>query len=110
MDIKNSREKYPLTVGVPDFDVRPVEESVALLLSGAVDYEFRTTVVAEFHTLADMEEIGGWIRGAKRYFLQNFVDSGHLISQNVHGVDLASMKDLQRIAAKYVEKVELRGI
>ena len=110
MDIKNSREKYPLTVGVPDFDVRPVEESVALLLSGAVDYEFRTTIVAEFHTFEDMEKIGGWIRGAKRYFLQNFVDSGHLISQNVHGVDLASMKDLQRIAAKYVEKVELRGI
>ncbi len=110
MDIKNSREKYPLTVGVPDFDVRPIEESVAYLMSGVVDYEFRTTVVAEFHTFADMEKIGSWIKGAKRYFLQNFVDSGHLISQNVHGVDEPSMKGLQRIAAKYVEKVELRGI
>lgn len=110
MDIKNSREKYPVTVGVPHFDVKPVEESVTYLMSGAVDYEFRTTVVAEFHTLDDMENIGQWIRGAKRYFLQSFVDSGELISQNVHGVDEASMKALQRIAQKYVKKVELRGI
>lgn len=110
MDIKNSREKYPLTVGLPDFDVRPVEESVSYLMSGAVDYEFRTTVVAECHTFDDMEKIGSWIKGAKRYFLQNFVDSGHLISPDMHGVDEPSMKGLQRIAAKYVEKVELRGI
>ena len=110
MDIKNSRAKYPLTVGIPTFDVRPIEESVAYLMSDAVDYEFRTTVVAEFHTLQDMEEIGGWIAGAKRYFLQNFVDSDHLIDPNVHGVDESSMKALQRIASKYVKKVELRGI
>lgn len=110
MDIKNSRAKYPLTVGIPDFDIAPVEESVKYLLSDAVDYEFRTTVVAEFHTLQDMEEIGEWIAGAKRYFLQNFVASDHLIDPNMHGVDAASMKALQRIASKYVKKVELRGI
>ncbi len=110
MDIKNSRAKYPQTVGLPNFDIAPIEESVAYLLSGVVDYEFRTTVVAELHTLQDMEDIGGWIAGAKRYYLQNFVESDHLINPDMHGVDEASMKALQRIAAKYVEKVELRGI
>ena len=47
MDIKNSPEKYPATVGIPGFDVSPVRASAALLLEGKVDYEFRTTVVAE---------------------------------------------------------------
>lgn len=36
MDIKNCREKYAGTVGVPDFDLAPVEESIQLLVPAAV--------------------------------------------------------------------------
>ncbi len=110
MDIKNSKELYSKTVGVKDFDITPVSESVDFLLSGKVDYEFRTTIVAEFHTLESMEEIGKWIKGAKRYFLQNFVDSGNLISDKVHGVDKESMIKLKEVANKYISCVEIRGI
>ena len=49
MDVKNCRERYGETVGIPAFDTAGVEESVAFLLSGAVDYEFRTTVTAQHH-------------------------------------------------------------
>ena len=49
MDLKNSREKYARTVGLGQFDVRPIEESVEYLLEGHVPYAFRTTVVREFH-------------------------------------------------------------
>ena len=45
MDIKNSLEKYPWTVGVPGFDTAPVERSARLLMEGPADYEFRTTLV-----------------------------------------------------------------
>ena len=45
MDIKNCREKYGETVGIPNFDTAPVEESVRLLRSSGVEYEFRTTLV-----------------------------------------------------------------
>lgn len=75
MDIKNSRENYPQTVGVPDFDTAPVEESVRLLRAGSVSCEFRTTLVRELHSLQDLTAIGQWLRGAPHYYLQNFVDS-----------------------------------
>ena len=68
MDIKNSKEKYPLTVGLKSFDLRPLEESVAFLLEGHVDYEFRTTVVSEFFTKEDFHKIGQWISGADAYY------------------------------------------
>lgn len=110
MDIKNSKEKYAETIGLNAYDLSNVEKSVALLLEGRVDYEFRTTVVAEYHTPQDIVAIGGWIKGAKRYFLQNFVDSGNLIGDNMHAVSKEFMKELQNEAAKFVEKVELRGI
>ena len=110
MDIKNSKEKYAQTIGLESYDISGVEKSVALLLKGNVDYEFRTTVVAEYHTPQDIVAIGEWIKGAKRYFLQNFVDSGNLIGSNMHPVSKEIMKELQNSAEKFVEKVELRGI
>ena len=42
MDIKNAPEKYAETAGAA-VRLEDIRESVSLLLSGAVDYEFRTT-------------------------------------------------------------------
>lgn len=110
MDIKNSRERYAETVGLKSFDIAPIEESVGFLMSGAVDFEFRTTIVSELHSEADMVKIGEWINGAPRYFLQRFKDSGNLISQGFTEPSIGLMKNLQEIAEKYVQKVELRGV
>jgi pyruvate formate lyase activating enzyme len=79
MDIKNSPDKYPLTAGCDTVDMSAIEESVRYLLSDVVDYEFRTTVTAQLHTPQDIVAIARWIQGAKRYFLQNFKDSGDLV-------------------------------
>ena len=74
MDIKNSREGYAKTIGIEDYNMENVEESVQFLLENTVPYEFRTTVVREFHQRADFESIANWIQGAKRYYLQQFVE------------------------------------
>ena len=73
VDIKNCWEKYGETVGVPDIDVSPVKKTVELLSLNKVDYEFRTTVVKRFHTKDDISRLCAAIKGAPRYFLQNFV-------------------------------------
>ena len=77
MDIKNSPERYGETAGVPGLDLGPIRESVSWLLEGHVDYEFRTTVVRQFHDSASFRAIGPWISGARRYFLQAFIDRDH---------------------------------
>ena len=109
MDIKNCKEKYGLTAGIPNFDITPVEESVGLLMTGATDYEFRTTVTRELHTAADIENIGRWIQGAKRYFLQNFEDSGNLIGQGYHGFTEEEIRRMAKLASQYMEHVGVRG-
>lgn len=110
MDIKNSPAMYPATVGIEGFDVTPIRESVAYLLEGHVDYEFRTTVVKEFHTEASIREAARWIAGAPRYFLQSFVDSGNLIGTGLTGLSPAEMQALQAVAAEFVKETALRGI
>lgn len=110
MDVKNCREKYGMTVGLPHFDTAPIEESVAFLLSGKVPFEFRTTVVEEFHTVEDIVKISEWIAGAPRYFLQNFVDSEHLIGENLHPASKDTLSAMRDAARKNVPPTNLRGL
>ena len=110
MDIKNRREKYAETAGMPGFDLAPVEESVRLLQSSGVDFEFRTTVVREFHTAADIRAIGQWLEGSPRYFLQKFVDSGDLVGTGCHGLEDTEMQALAETARPWFREVALRGV
>ena len=82
MDIKNSPQRYAEACGGVDI-LSEVQESVLLLQDSPTDYEFRTTVCKPLHTEKEMEEIGRWLKGAKRYFLQPFVNSGNLVSGGV---------------------------
>ena len=110
MDIKNSPEKYPQTVGVPNFDLSPVQKSIALLRDAGVKYEFRTTVVRQLHTADDILAIGRWLEGDPRYYLQNFVDSGTLIAQGFSGFTAEELHGFQALAQPFFGAVRLRGV
>ena len=110
MDIKNSKEKYVLSAGIDSLDITQIEKSVSFLLENHVEYEFRTTVVNELHTLQDIESAAEWISGAQKYFLQSFTDSGDLICDNLSAVETQTIKMMQEVASKYVKNVEIRGI
>lgn len=110
MDVKNSPERYAETTGVPNLNLMPYRESVSFLLSDAVDYEFRTTVVAQYHDEASFEAIGDWIAGAKRYFLQAFTDRDTV---PVRGLSAPGKEQLERyrsIVLPKVKSVEIRGV
>ncbi len=110
MDIKNSPEKYALTIGLENCDLSEIEKSKDLLLEGKVEYEFRTTVVREFHEVADFEKIGAWIRGAKHYYLQNFEDHGTCIRDGLGEVGQDILEQMKETVSAYVEHVDIRGI
>jgi len=110
MDIKNSPGKYAMTIGLPALDLSRVKESIALIMAKAPDYEFRTTVVKEFHEEKDFEGIGELIRGADKYFLQAFTDRD---SVPYGGLSAPSGEALERFAGvmrRYVRRAEIRGV
>ena len=109
MDIKSSPSDYPAACGVADIDVSKIDTSVQMLLSGNVDYEFRTTVTRELHSLAEMEDIGKWRAGAKRYFLQGFKDSGDLISDGFSAIDTKTEAEFLKAVRVYVPTAQTRG-
>ena len=109
MDIKNSKESYQKTVGLEKFDIKPIEESVDFLMSGTVDFEFRTTLVRQLHTERDMYSIATWLRGDEKYFLQSFIDSGDLLSDRLSGYDKKETEDLLKLIKVHVKNAQIRG-
>ncbi|MBK5254219.1 MAG: anaerobic ribonucleoside-triphosphate reductase activating protein [Peptostreptococcaceae bacterium] len=113
MDVKNSKEKYALTAGIPelikDNVVEKINESINLLMEDRVDYEFRTTVTKELHNIEDMNGIGRWIKGSKRYFIQNFIDSGRTIKEGYTGQTKDWLDEAKEAVQQHVQEVDLRG-
>ena len=110
MDIKNAPDRYGETIGIQNAPKEQVLASVEFLLRNKVDYEFRTTVVREFHTREDIAEIGRWITGAKRYYLQKFENSGDLIGTGCRAYTDEIMQQALGIVQEYVPNAQLRGI
>ena len=110
MDLKNSPEKYAATCGCEKVELCDIMESIALIMGSGVEYEFRTTAVAQLHTDGDFAAMGEMIKGAKRWFIQNFVDSGGLIASGLSAAAAEDMRCWRGIAAEFVENAEIRGI
>lgn len=109
MDIKNSPSKYPLTAGMENADVEAVKESAALLMRGGCAYEFRTTVVRELHEESDFFAIGEWLRGAEKYFLQKFRNTGGCLSEGYSEVSEETAQGYRDILSLFIKNVSLRG-
>lgn len=111
MDIKNCPERYRETAGLPDtYDLTPIEESIRLLMDGNVPYEFRTTIVREYHRPQDVVSMAQWIQGASRYYIQGFVSSENVIKPGLHGLDPAEMDSVLSLISSYVPSVSVRGL
>ena len=116
MDIKNSKEKYGLTAGVPGLSMDKIEESMAFLLSGTVDYEFRTTVVRELHEEKDFQNMAAWILSlssgnrAKRLFLQSFVARDSVLCPGYSAPQEGEMANFLASVSVCAESAQIRGM
>lgn len=110
MDIKNCPEKYSETAGIAKVDLEAVCESVEFLKSGVVDYEFRTTVVKELHKKEDIQKIGKWLSGSRRYFLQAYKESEQVIHPVYSSYSREQLENYRRMLLEEIPQVEIRGI
>ncbi len=111
MDVKNAPALYAKTVGLEHFDLSGVERSKDFLLSGAVDYEFRTTVVKGLHTEESLLDAARWIEGAKEYYLQQYKDSGAILdAEGLTAFDADEMRALADAVRTILPTVQVRGV
>ena len=110
MDVKNSPARYAETAGVPGLALTPIFRSVSFLLRGTVDYEFRTTAVAEFHDDASFLSLADWLAGARRYFIQCFEPRETVLQAALHAPSPAQLHHWAELVRPKISDVFLRGI
>ncbi|MCH5273006.1 MAG: anaerobic ribonucleoside-triphosphate reductase activating protein [Lachnospiraceae bacterium] len=109
MDIKNCPARYAETAGLSLVRLSAFEESITLIRGSGIPYEFRTTVVREFHTKEDLLAVGEWLKGSKRYALQAFLNSGNLIGSGLSGYSAEELREFRTLLLPYFEEVLLRA-
>ena len=109
MDVKAPLDEYEVIAGVK-LDVSKLQESIDFLKKGKVPYEFRTTVIKDFHTQESFEKIAELIKGADRYFLQGYVDSDKVIAPGLSAYTYEEMQEFLPIFDGKVKHVEIRGV
>lgn len=108
MDIKNSFKKYDETSGIEKINTENILNSITLLKQNKIDYEFRTTIINEYHTIQDIYEIIKLI-GDSKYYLQNFKNSSNVLDQNLTSFTEEKLNLWNEILKNYAN-VHIRGI
>lgn len=115
MDVKNGPRCYGETVGISNIDLEKVEESIRYLMSGAVSYELRTTVVEPLHDEKSIEDMAQWLldlgggHKIQCLYLQPFVDRETVLMGGLASPDDEMLAKFAEILEQCSEKVELRG-
>ena len=111
MDIKAGPGNYAKAAGVPGLNLDVIDESIRFLLKNTVPYEFRTTAVRGIHTAQDFREMGEWIKGCSRYYIQNFTDNGEvLFPETFESFQRSELEEFAQIIRPFVGQVQLRGV
>jgi len=111
MDIKTTLKKYDEVAGVK-VDKKKIQESIDIIRNSGIDYEFRTTVVPKYFKKKDALAIGKWLKGSKRYYLQQF-RKGKTLDKALGKVEpypSEKLKEFAKIMKPYFKSVKIRGI
>lgn len=109
MDIKTDLKNYPEITNVKHINLMNIQESINIIQNSNIDYEFRTTLVKEFHNVDTMINISNWIKNPQKYFLQKFKPSENCIENNLREVDVDTANEFKKILLTKFKNVELRG-
>ncbi len=110
MDLKASPAKYDLVSGVQP-DLAKIRKSIKMILAGGLPYEFRSTIVPELHEPEDIELMGELIKGADKWFLQQFQSDQKLVNDKFEKMPAYPdevLDNMCAIASKFVKHCEVR--
>ena len=112
MDVKAPKNKYESLSGVKT-DIKKIEKSIEIIRNSSVNYEFKTTFAPDLLTREDIVEIAKWLKGSKRFYLQQFNNEANLISSRLQNSKpylkdelIDTLKDIK----PYFEYCDVRGI
>ncbi len=112
MDIKGPKDRYAEFTGVKA-NLKLIEESIKILKSSNIAYEFRTTMVKGLLDSKDILRIAEWLDGADAYYIQQFVSDGKTLDPEFEGKKSYTpdeLRDMMTSVADRFGKSGVRGV
>ena len=110
MDIKNDFQNYDAPSGINNCLIDNIKKSIEILSNSKIGYEFRTTIVKEYHTIENIKNILMQIGSLPNYYLQNFEDSEYVHDHSLHGFSKEELTSMQELLRKTYPNVEVRNL
>ena len=109
MDIKNDFLNYDKTAGMCT-NIDNIKKSIEIIENSNIEYEFRTTIVKQFHDVGKLEKIIQYIGPNARYYIQNYQDCSSVLQRGLNGFDNEELLNIKNtLGAKYPNLV-VRGV
>ena len=109
MDIKSDKENYSLVSGVK-VEFKNIDKSVNLIKNSGVEFEFRTTVIKNYHSYETLLKICQFLGNNVKYYLQNFENSSKVLNKKLGGFSKDELLDIESRLKKKFPNVSVRGI
>jgi len=109
MDIKNCFAKYSSTTGVSNINLDKIKQTISYLIKGTLPFEFRTTVMKEYHTLEDLIQLAKEIKGCKKYVLQKYTDRDTCLEHGFHEIPKEDIDKYILEIKKIIPNTSTRG-
>jgi pyruvate formate lyase activating enzyme len=111
MDLKNDFESYAHTIGLDVSPVENIRRSMHLLRTASVEYEFRTTIMKEFHSGQVLDRMMEMIEPGELWVIQNYRYSDEQLKSTMFTsfspLELMEIRD--RLRTKSIDtRIELR--
>lgn len=109
MDIKTSLTEYKVLTR-SRIEVNELIESIQLIINSKIQHEFRTTVISDFHSHIDFNQIGKLITGANKYVIQNYrFSTEQIIQERYRPMQPEQLLFIKKIMNSYVKKVIIKS-
>lgn len=108
MDIKSSISNYSL-IANRKVDIEKIKQSIEIIKSSNIDYEFRTTLINEYHSFDEIIGIRNLLGRDTKLVLQKYISSDSCVNKNLHHVEINDVKKYQEYFIDQGIDCKIRG-
>lgn len=110
VDIKNDLDHYDKICGLNKITLDNLLETIKILENSHILYEFRTTVMKNYHNEQRIENILSLIGKNANYYLQNFKDSEYVLDKTLESFSNDELMHIYNDLKLKYPNIGIRGI
>ncbi len=109
MDIKYLLEEYSVVTKCR-VNRNNLLESMNILKNSGIEYEFRTTIIKNVHTMDIILKLCKYFDNKQPFYLQNFEQSEYVPDKTLESFTRDELKEIEKIIKKEYPNVVIRGL